>query len=120
MLRVTIDMVPRGEEARAHTIGIVEIANDGRGSRTRGNYMVRLAKRGQPTQTWRQGAVTDFPRQTKGPYDLLLHALVATVGTRNRRLIEELEEELSRAEAAAASPPITAREDQRIETPSEA
>lgn len=102
MLRVTIEMVPIGDESRKSHLGTIEIANDGRGTRERGNYKVRLAKRGRPTQAWRHGAVSDFPRQTKGPYDLLLHALVATVGERNRRLIVELEEELSRAEREAA------------------
>ena len=32
---------------------------------------------------WKRGRVVDFPRQTLGPWDLLLRALVATVGNRN-------------------------------------
>lgn len=93
MLRVTIELLPFGSEERKRHLGTIDIANDGRGTRERGNYMVRLSKFGRPTTDWKKGAVLDFPRQTLGPYDLLLRALIATVGSRNRRLVAELRED---------------------------
>lgn len=90
MIRVNIEMWPRGDKSRAYHLGTVEIANDGTGSGDRGNYMVRAARRDSPLRDWRREAVKDFPRRSLGPYDLLLRALVAVVGPRNRRVIDGL------------------------------
>lgn len=89
MLRVTIELLPHGSEARKSHLGTVLIANDGTasdgsGDAPRGNYVVRLSRRGQPLRVWRTGVVRDFPRKRLGAYDLLLRALVATVGERNK------------------------------------
>jgi hypothetical protein len=97
MLRVTIELLPLGDETRKRTLGTIDIANDGTGTFERGNYMVRLGKFGG-RGVWRRGAVTQFPRRSMGPYDLLLRALVATVGDRNRRFVEQVAEELEPAE----------------------
>lgn len=91
MLRVTIEMVPRGEESKKYHMGTVEIANDGMGTAERGNYKVRLAGFKSASSRWRTGAVLDFPRKSRGPYDLLLRALAATVGDRAKRLVADLE-----------------------------
>jgi hypothetical protein len=99
MLRVTIDLLPYGDETTKRNLGVIEIANDGTGTKSRGNYMVRTAIRGQPKQTWRKGAVKDFPRLQLGVYDLLLRALVATVGERNRQFVELVKQDLEPAEA---------------------
>ena len=93
MIRVTIELLPHGEESRKRHLGTVEIANDGTGTAESGNYMVRLAKMGRPAQTWMRGAVVGFARKSQGPYDLLLKALVATVGPRNKRVVTMLNEE---------------------------
>lgn len=101
MIRVTIELIPRGDESKKKNLGVVEIANDGEGTQTHGNYMVRLAKFGKPTHTWIKGVVNNFPRKTKGPYDLLLQALIATVGHRNQKAIslsEHLQDELNNEE----------------------
>ena len=86
MLRVTIDLLPSGDESRKRTLGVVEIANDLTGDIEFGNYDVRLMKSlvGKHTQTWKRGRVEGFPRERLGPYDLLYRALRATVGGRNR------------------------------------
>lgn len=76
MIEVTIDLVSALSGKRS-TIGTVVIVNDGSGTRTTGHYNIRLLKRGSHTQNWRTGRVTDFPRQARGPYDLLHLALVA-------------------------------------------
>lgn len=86
MIRVTIELLPHGREDRAETIGTVEIINDGYGSETTGHYDVKLMKSPRYAKTpgvWRKGRVTNFPRLTLGPYDLLYRALRACVGTRN-------------------------------------
>lgn len=96
MIRVTIELIPQGDESKKKNLGVVEIANDGEGTITHGNYMVRLSKFGKPTHTWIKGVVKNFPRKVKGPYDLLLQALIATVGERNKKAIslaQHLQEE---------------------------
>lgn len=95
MLRVTIEVVPKGDESRRRHLGTLEIANDGTGSSECGNYAVRLAKFGQPQQSWIRGAVRGFDRIRRGPYDLLLQCLVATVGHRNQTVLRKMEEEFS-------------------------
>lgn len=93
MLRVTIEVVPRGDESKRRHLGTVEIANEGTGSVESGNYAVRLAKFGRPQQSWMRGAVRGFDRLRRGPYDLLLQCLIATVGRRNQMILREMEEE---------------------------
>ena len=82
MIRVTIEMVPKGDESRKRHLGTAIIANDGTGARGRGNYNVRLSRRGSPDSTWKTARITGFRRLQHGAYDLLLLALAATVGQR--------------------------------------
>lgn len=42
MIRVTVELVPFGDEARKKTIGIMNIANDGTGDIEIGHYEARL------------------------------------------------------------------------------
>lgn len=93
MLRVTIEVIPKGDESRRRHLGTLEIANDGTGNSETGNYAVRLAKFGRPNQSWMRGAVRGFDRIKKGPYDLLLQCLLATVGTRNKTVLREMKDE---------------------------
>lgn len=92
MIRVTIELIPRGILPARH-LGTIEIANDNTGSRQTGNYMIRFSKCSSPGQTWRRGAVNGFDRVKRGPYDLLLAALLAIVGPRNKRFIDEMNAE---------------------------
>jgi len=89
MIRVTIEILPSGDESRKRHIGTVEIANDGTGSRDIGNYSIRLAKFGAPKQTWLKGKLVGFDRIKRGPYDLLLQSLHATIGVRNAEAFKE-------------------------------
>lgn len=82
MIRVTIELVPRGDESKKQHLGTAEIINDGTGNMEVGNYTVRLSKWGKPNQTWKKGALSGFPRQRLGSWDLLALALVATIGDR--------------------------------------
>ena len=82
MIRITIEMLPKGDESRKRHLGTAVIGNDGTGTRTRGNYKIRLSRRGQPDSTWKSGSLQGFPRTRLGPWDLLFLALAATVGNR--------------------------------------
>ena len=42
MIRVTVELVPFGDEEKKKTIGIMNIANDGTGTKEFGNYDARL------------------------------------------------------------------------------
>lgn len=99
MLRVTIEIIPKGDESRKRHLGTLDIVNDGTGNSEIGNYTVRLAKFGRPNQTWIHGVVRGFDRIRRGPYDLLLQCLIATVGSRNsissRNVDEEFRNEMS-------------------------
>ena len=86
MIRITVEMLPKGDESRKRHLGTAVIGNDGTGTRTRGNYRVRLSRRGQPDSTWKSGSVEGFPRTRLGAWDLLLFALVATIGKRMPKL----------------------------------
>ena len=62
-LRVTIELIPRGDESRKRKVAIVDIENDGTGTRERGNYIVRA--QGHTVGGWDDFArerVTDVPR----------------------------------------------------------
>jgi len=84
MLRVTIELLPLGSESRKKHLGTIEIVNDRTGTPETGNYDVTLFKWGTGRRVWRRGRVDGFPRKRLGPHDLLLRALLATVGNRKR------------------------------------
>ena len=93
MLRCTIELLPHGDETRKRLIGVVEIANDGTGTPTVGNYRVVLKKTppfsGALKAAWRRGLlkgedddaiaarVEGHHRTQRGSYDLLYRALRA-------------------------------------------
>ncbi len=101
MIRVTIQMIPRGDETKARHMGTVEIANEGTGNSEMGNYKVRCSKMTKPSHTWKTGAIKGFNRKTRGPHDLLLLALMSVVGPRNRRLIDDLKNEAETLDSMA-------------------
>jgi hypothetical protein len=93
MLRCTIELLPGGDESRARTIGLVEIANIG-GTAEVGNYSVVLKKTppfaGALRAAWKSGKFTSgeddeviagsvegHHRTKRGSYDLLYRALKA-------------------------------------------
>lgn len=71
MIRITVELIPRGDVANKQHLGTADIINDGTGTR-----------RGQPTSTWKTGHLTGFPRLKFGAWDLLFMALAATIGKR--------------------------------------
>lgn len=83
MLRITIELVPHGDESRKEVIGIGVIANDATGTDYNGNYKYHLSKWGKGTAMWKAGRIEDFARKVRGPWDLLYRVLSNAVGDRN-------------------------------------
>ena len=82
MIRVTIELVPLGDEKRTKQLGSASIYNDGSGTHLEGTYKVVLYKWGEKGRIWKKGEVKGFARKRLGPWDLLYQALKATVGER--------------------------------------
>lgn len=92
MLRITVELVPHGDESRKRIIGVGEIVNDGTasdgsGDSSMGNYVAKLFKSPEFSTAegvWRQCPVLGFPRKKLGPWDLLYRVLKESVGYRNK------------------------------------
>ncbi len=74
MLRLTLTLIPQGNERRARVLGAVEIANDGTGDEAIGNYEARM--RGV---LHRDVDVRGVDR-SRGPWWLVLAALRSLLG----------------------------------------
>lgn len=70
MIRVTIEIVPKGNEAAKETLGVMEIVNDGTGSQAIGHYNGRL-KAEYTKGDGRRGRVTHFVRQRQSVWSLV-------------------------------------------------
>ena len=88
MLRVTIEFVPHGDESRAEVLHTAIIANDGTGSRTKGDYCFALSQR-RSARTWRSGRVRDFPRLRLGAWELLRRVLQEATASTSKAEIEK-------------------------------
>lgn len=88
MLRVTVELVPWGDETRRKTLGTMLIVNDGTAHGARGNYDVQTFRPGRPVtgldyfqtrsdarRAARVGRVEDWPRKSRPVWELLLRAL---------------------------------------------
>ncbi len=82
MIRVTVELLPGGDESKVKHLGTAYITNDGTGDFDTGNYDIKLSKWGQPNSIWKTGRFIGFPRLKLGPWDLLCMALIATLGDR--------------------------------------
>ena len=67
MIRVSIDLLPFGQEEGKKRLATMEIANDGTGTPERGNYKARL----NPKHEWDEKVVTNFDRKSYPVYKLL-------------------------------------------------
>ncbi len=96
MIKITVELDSAISRTRDRLLGIAEIANDGTGNASHGNYVVRIGKAGSKSrETWRSGVVRDFPRKGRlGAWDLLYRALRDVVGERNTQSAEEAELDL--------------------------
>lgn len=79
MLVVKIELWPLGDEKRAQEIGRMLISNRGDHPNRpkRGNYRVRLLRKGSKTAVTREAAVEDYPRQSYPVWTLVSRALAA-------------------------------------------
>jgi hypothetical protein len=82
VIRVTVELLS-ARDGHSEILGVGYISNDGTGTTARGNYDVRLMRRGQDNILRETGRVEDFPRKRLLGWDLLYRALRATVGERN-------------------------------------
>ena len=71
MLRITIDLLPFGSEKNRKTLTTFDIANDGTGTPSRGNYKMRMS----PKKPWIEGVVENYPRASYPVTKLLYLAL---------------------------------------------
>ncbi len=95
MLVCKIEMWPKGDEATKYLLGEVRIAPIG-GDRHLGHYSVELmkcAKIAKREGVWRSSKVLNFQRMLQGPYDLLLRALIACVGSRSYVYVRDVPED---------------------------
>lgn len=90
MIRVTVELIPKGDESRKFHLGTAEIRNRG-GGRTdpRGIYSYRFSKRGLPNSSLCTGTIDGFPRKRFLAWDLLFRALRDAFGERNEERREE-------------------------------
>jgi len=70
MIRVTVELVPHGDEERKREIGRLEIANDGSGDEETGNYTGRLFAEYTPEEG-RRGRLFSFARQRQSVWSLI-------------------------------------------------
>lgn len=79
MIRITVEMVPKGDRSKAFTLAQGIISNDGTGNETTSNYIYGLsgqAKRpGHDPGIQISGRVMGFPRKREDVWALLLHCL---------------------------------------------
>jgi hypothetical protein len=70
MLRITIQIVPKGDESKARTLATMEIANDGTGDLQVGHYTGTLhAEYTKPEG--RRGRVINFNRRKQSVWSLV-------------------------------------------------
>ncbi len=85
MLRISIDLVPHGDETKKRSLGTAKIWNDGTSLDTKiGNYKFSLLKWRGAKGIWKEGKLKNFPRKRLGAWDLLYRALGEVIGGRNK------------------------------------
>lgn len=78
MIRVTIELIPHGDETRKKVIGRGIIINDGTGNWESGNYHGWFSRVGGRIESFE---VKGFPRKRLGCWNLLFRALKGVGGT---------------------------------------
>lgn len=75
MIRVTVELVSAVDASRNRTLGVMEIANDGKGDAEVSNYDVVLHAEYTPAGIGRQCRVEGFRRQRQSVWSLIGAAL---------------------------------------------
>lgn len=85
MIRVTIEMVPKGDDARARILAQGVIVNDGTGTLADGSYRYGISrqahKAGVDPGIWKEGAVGGFKRKRDNVWRLLALVLEDALST---------------------------------------
>lgn len=77
MIVVKIELWPMGIKSRKRELGRMLIDNQG-GSATRGDYRVRVLRKGSETKVLRLGEVKNYPRESYNIWRLICRALKST------------------------------------------
>ena len=86
MIVVRVELWPFGEQKNASTLGIMCVANDGSGTKTKGNYKAMAFAKGSRVKIWKDTEIKNFPRKKLLHWDLLYRVLKKRVGGRNEGL----------------------------------
>ena len=69
-IRVTMEIIPRGDESRKFVAGVLDIENDATGTHAIGNYNLRISGpvqdepgHAQPNEHWERGRLEGFARK---------------------------------------------------------
>lgn len=77
MIVVTIELWPKGIKSRRRELGRMLIDNQG-GTVKRGDYRVRVMRKGSETKVLREGEVNNYPRLSYNIWRLVCRALKGT------------------------------------------
>lgn len=80
MLVLKMELWPSGDETKAQLVAQANIANDGTGGDSVGNYNVVLFN---GRRMWKKGRVENFPRKKRIGWDLICCALYSMLAGRN-------------------------------------
>ena len=96
MIRVTVEIIPQGDESRKRTHCIAEISNTGKEVwETKGTYGSYTAKfyqneKFKPSKIWRTGRVEHMHRSMRGAWDILFCCLYsAGLFDRNHKILKK-------------------------------
>lgn len=77
MIVIKVELWPFGIKSRKKELGRMLIDNQG-GTDTRGDYRVRVLRKGSDTKVLREGKVTNYPRLSYNIWRLVCRALKDT------------------------------------------
>lgn len=76
MIVIKIEMWPKGFKERAYELGRMYITNDGTSKDPkRGNYKIKVVKKGTTDKVSREGEVENYPRKSYPVWELVKRAI---------------------------------------------
>jgi hypothetical protein len=72
MIKITIEIWKQGNPLDKSLLGVIDIINDGTGTKTKGNYSYSLISKGRK---FRKGRIVHFERKKKNVFFLLYEIL---------------------------------------------